>query len=238
MNPSRIKNMEIVYQPKVHLKTNKVESLEALSRFFDKDNNILNTEKIIMLAREVNDMRIITNRVINKTISIIENLENDKKLNFSINISCIEIEDEFFEKWIEDLFYKYKSNYLNRLEFEITEKYKIKNKQLLKKRIKFLQDRGFLVSLDDIGAGFNKYELIYEYDVDYVKIDKSLIREINKYKDTIKRIIESSHLSNKMVVAEGIENESTYRILKNLDCDLGQGFYFYKPKKIGELNII
>lgn len=238
MNPNRIKNMEIVYQPKVHLKTNKVESLEALSRFFDKDNNILNTEKIIMLAREVNDMRIITNRVINKTISIIENLENDKKLNFSINISCIEIEDEFFEKWIEDLFYKYKSNYLNRLEFEITEKYKIKNKQLLKKRIKFLQDKGFLVSLDDIGAGFNKYELIYEYDVDYVKIDKSLIREINKHKDTIKRIIESSHLSNKMVVAEGIENESTYRILKKLDCDLGQGFYFYKPKKIGELNII
>lgn len=237
MSLNKIKNMEIVYQPKVTLATKEFNSFEALVRFFDENNNMLNTEEVIMSFMDVNNMRNITNNVIDKTISIMENLENYKKLSFSINISCVEIEDDFFEKWIEGLFFKYKEKYLKRLEFEITEKYKIKNSNLFEKRLKILKNNGFLISLDDICSGFNNYELMYKYEFDYIKIDKSLIKEINLNKGLIKNIIENAHKLNRKVIAEGIEDESTYRFLKELGCDLGQGFFFYKPKKISEFNI-
>lgn len=237
MNLDKVKNIEIVYQPKVVLVTKEFNSFEALIRFFDQNNNMLNTEDVIMLLKNINDMRNITNKVIDKTISIMRNLENYRNFSFSINISCVEIEDDFFEEWIKNLFFKYEEKYLRRLEFEITEKYKIKNSKLFKKRLKTLKNKGFLISLDDIGSGFNNYELMYKYEFDYIKIDKSLIKEINLHKDLIKNIIENSHKLNKKVIAEGIEDESTYIFLKELGCDLGQGFFFYKPKKISEFNI-
>lgn len=237
MNLNKIKNVEIVYQPKVALVTKEFNSFEALIRFFDQNNNMLNTEDVIMLLKNINDMRNITNKVIDRTISVMENLENYKNLSFSINISCAEIEDDFFEEWIENLFFKYEKKYLRRLEFEITEKYKIKNSKLFEKRLKILKNKGFLISLDDIGTGFNNYELMYKYEFDYIKIDKSLIKEINLNKGLIKNIIENAHKLNRKVIAEGIEDESTYRFLKELGCDLGQGFFFYKPKKISEFNI-
>lgn len=110
MSLNKIKNMEIVYQPKVTLVTKEFNSFEALVRFFDENNNMLNTEEVIMSFRGVNNMRNIANNFIDKTISIMENLENYKKLSFSINISCVEIEDDFLKNGLKAYFLSIKRN--------------------------------------------------------------------------------------------------------------------------------
>ena len=79
--------MRVVYQPKINLKTKKIESVEVLARFFDKDGIALNTDKVIGLVKNIKDMRRLTNVVIEKTIKDMKNIKFYNKIKFSINIS-------------------------------------------------------------------------------------------------------------------------------------------------------
>ena len=224
---NEIKEMRVVYQPKINLKTKKIESVEVLARFFDKDGMVLNTDKVIGLVKNIKDMRSLTNVVIEKTVKDMENIKFYNKINFSINISSIEIEDNDFKTWINNIILKYDKKYLSKLEFEITEKYEIRNEEKMKERIEYLRRCGFKVAFDDIGAGYNTFEVIDNYNIDFIKIDRSLVKNIKK-----------AHLLGKKVIAEGIENENTYYMLRLANCDLGQGFYFYKPMDFKSLNSI
>lgn len=238
MNKNDIKGMKVVYQPKVDLGTKKIKSAEVLARFFDENNSMLNTIEVINLAKDLKEMRALTNTVIYKTIEEIKSFNYDNKINFSINISSVEIEGDLFKEWIDYILNTYDSKYLNRLEFEITERHEIENKEVMKKRIHYLKEKGFKVSLDDIGSGYNTFDLIDEYDIDFIKLDKSLVNNTSTYINLIKNNIKKAHLLNKKVIAEGIEDESTYEILKDINCDLGQGFYFYKPMSLNKLKSI
>ncbi|MBY0757211.1 EAL domain-containing protein [Clostridium sardiniense] len=238
MNKNDIKGMEVVYQPKVDLNTKRIKGVEVLARFFDKNNNMLNTIEVISLAKEFKEMKSLTNIVIDETIKGIKTFKYNNKINFSINISSVEIENDSFKEWIDDLLNRYDIKYLNKLEFEITERHKIENKEEMKKNIHYLKEKGFKVSFDDIGAGYNTFNLIDEYDIDFIKLDKSLVENISKYINLIKNNIKKAHLLNKKVIAEGIEDENTYEILKEINCDLGQGFYFYKPMSLNNLKVI
>lgn len=233
-----IKEMKVVYQPKVNLKTKKIESVEVLSRFIDNEGMYLNTNNVINLLKSIEDMRMLTTVVIEKTINDMKQLKSYNKIKFAINISSIELEDINFEKWINNIVSKYENKYLSKIEFEIIEKYEIKNKEKIKKRIEYLKRYGFKVAFDDIGLGYNTFEVIDEYDIDFIKIDKSLIKNINTYNNLIKTNIRKAHLLGKRVVAEGIENEEAYKILSLLNCDIGQGFYFYRPMDCESLGYI
>ena len=103
---NEIKEMRVVYQPKINLKTKKIESVEVLARFFDKDGMVLNTDKVIGLVKNIKDMRSLTNVVIEKTVKDMENIKFYNKINFSINISSIEIEDNDFKTWINNIILK------------------------------------------------------------------------------------------------------------------------------------
>jgi len=238
MNKNDIKCMRIVYQPKVDLNTKRIKGVEVLARFFDENNSILKTIEVINLAKDFKEMRLLTNTVIDKTIREIKTFKYYTKIDFSINISSVEIEADSFKEWIDDLLNKYNIEYLNRFEFEITEIYEIKNKEEIKKGIIYLKEKGFKVSFDDIGSGYNTFNFIDEYDVDFIKLDRYLVNNINKYINLIKNNINKAHLLNKKVIAEGIEDEKTYEILKEVGCDLGQGFYFYKPMSLKNLKVI
>lgn len=235
---NEIKEMRVVYQPKINLKTKKIESVEVLARFFDKDGMALNTDKVIGLVKNIKDMRSLTNVVIEKTIKDMKNIKFYNQINFSINISSIEIEDNDFKTWIDNIILKYDKKYLSKLDFEITEKYEIKNEEKMKERIEYLRRYGFKVAFDDIGSGYNTFEVIDSYNIDFIKIDRSLVKNINKYNKLIINNIKKAHLLGKKVIAEGIENENTYYMLRLANCDFGQGFYFYKPMDFKSLNSI
>ena len=100
--------MKVVYQPKVNLKTKEIESVEVLARFFDKDGIVINTDKVIGLVKNINDMRSLTNVVIEKTIKDMKSIKFYNKIKFSINISSIEIEDKDFKTWINNIILKIK----------------------------------------------------------------------------------------------------------------------------------
>lgn len=119
--------------------------------------------------------------------------------------------------------------------FEITETHEIKNKSLMKGLLNFYRNAGFQVALDDIGSGYAGLNMLHTYQPDYVKIDMELIRGLDKndYKRSIvKQLIEIANSNRTKVIAEGIETEEEFAVLKDLGADYYQGYYFSKPKKV------
>lgn len=229
-------DMYLVYQPKVDLNTLEIVGLEALISFFNPiSQNILNTEDIINLITDINDMLELTNYVFDSVISDIKILDKlNCNISISINMSSKELCNKNFVNWIHRKLRKYKE-YINRIEIEITEKYEVKDESIMKKRINLLRDLGFSLSIDDLGSGFNQIEMIKKYDVDLIKVDKSMIKKFDDRNKELKYIVSTSKKKDMKLLIEGIECEKDLKKFLDLGFEIGQGYYFYKPMKLNEV---
>lgn len=229
-------DMYLVYQPKVDLNTLEIVGLEALIRFFNPiSQNILNTEDIINLITDINDMLELTNYIFDSVISDIKMLDKlNCNISISINMSSKELCNKNFVNWIHRKLRKYKE-YINRIEIEITEKYEVKDESIMKKRINLLRDLGFSLSIDDLGSGFNQIEMIKKYDVDLIKVDKSMIKKFDDRNKELKYIVSTSKKKDMKLLIEGIECEKDLKKFLDLGFEIGQGYYFYKPMKLNEV---
>ena len=118
------------------------------------------------------------------------------------------------------------------LEIEITESIAFDNVTFLEKTVSELKSKGFLISIDDFGTGFSSLSLLKNIPIDVLKIDQSFFREsIHKEKDNIviKGIIDLVNKLSIRTVAEGIETAEQVAFLKSVNCNMIQGYFFYKP---------
>lgn len=235
---SKIKNLAkyLVYQPKVDLNTLKIVGVEALIRFIDlSSSKILDTETIIDSIKSIEEMIMLTNEVLNMVIQDLIKLDNlNYKFNISINMSSKEICNMNLCSWIEKNFKEYKK-YFNRIEIEITEKYEIEDRELMRERISLLKKLGFTISIDDVGAGFNQMGIIEDYNVDLVKIDRSMVRDFKNKKGELEYIVAITKEKNIKMLVEGIETEEDLKRFLDLGFEFGQGYYFYKAMRLEEL---
>lgn len=142
-------------------------------------------------------------------------------------------------------FYSFLLQSLNKLDFpkanlclELTETELVKNAERCLNHIKKLKRQRIRFALDDFGTGYSSLTNIINLPIDYLKIDRILIRGIDQ--DTrnqalIAGIIEMAHRLNMIVTAEGIESEPEYHVMQQLGCDLFQGFYFTRPEPLEAL---
>lgn len=225
----------VVYQGKFNIKSKKICGFEALIRFKSKMGEILDTEQMINKTDCVEDKRGITNYVIDAVAKDLETIRmlNIENLLISVNISYEELEDTQFEEWICSVASKYKS--LNTyIEFEITERDKIRSMDNLNKKIGIMKKLGFKICLDDIGSGNNTIELIHKLDIDSIKIDRKITNSILNI-DLVECIIKIVKTKGIEVIAEGVENIRIYNLLKNMRCDVAQGYFIHKPETIQDI---
>jgi diguanylate cyclase (GGDEF)-like protein len=122
--------------------------------------------------------------------------------------------------------------------FDISERYKFSTYASTKNILNTYRLQGFKVALDDFGSGHSGFELLYHSEPDAVKIDKFLVRNIKQYSKNrlfCTEIIKLAHIRGAIVIAEGIETKEEFYTLKELGCDLMQGFFIQKPSKVKEL---
>lgn len=226
----------LVYQPKVDLNTLEIVGLEALIRFTDPESlTILNTEKVINEIESVDEMTELSKYVLSSVISDMKKLERlNCEINISINISSKEICNTSLFNWLIELSQRYKK-YVNMIEIEITEKYEVKNAELMRERISLLRDLGFKVSLDDLGSGFNQIDIIQQYEVDLIKVDKSMVRNFKDRNEELRYISNIAKRRNIKLLVEGIESAIDIQRFLNLGFEFGQGYYFYKPMKLSKI---
>ncbi len=221
-------NIAVFFQPLVNNKTLKVEKYECLVRLIDENNKIIAPYFFLDISKKSNQYKKLTKIVIEKSFQKFEMLP----FEFSVNISYEDIESSDFLDFIKEMLEKY--DVANKVVFEILEDEGIKNYNLLISFIDEVKNLGCKVAIDDFGSGYSNFEHLLKMNVDYLKIDASLIKNIatdeNSYKIT-KTIIEFAKSLNLKTIAEFVENEKIFSIIKELGADYSQGYYFSAPIK-------
>lgn len=220
----------IVYQPMVNLKKNEIKGVEALLRW--NNNKGLNPEEFIKIAEDAGIISEISKWVITHVIDQLKEWEKDGiQTKVSINISSKDLNND-------SNIIGYTTNYLNKrqivatlLEFELTERVIIENEEQVKSILSCIKDVGIKISLDDFGTGYNSMIQFVELPIDYLKIDKYFVDNIQDmhYRSLIQELIIMAHNLRREVIAEGVETEEQMELLYNMGCDNIQGYYFSKP---------
>lgn len=212
------------------VKENKFTGAEALSRWNSPKDGF------IMPAYYINDMR--TTGVIekfdmymlDKACSQLEKWSNDSKfkdLLLSCNITRITISSENFVENLRKIAKKYNFNH-NQLILEITEDALIDNQTLAFENIVKCKDDGYLIALDDFGAGNSSFSDISNYPVDQIKVDRQFIAKTGTKRGAmlLQGLIQLAHQLDIDVVCEGVETENQANTVVENGCDYIQGYYY------------
>ena len=228
-----LKQFQMYYQPIVDLKTNEILKAEALIRWNVDDNNVVLPDDFIPLAEQSGYIVEIGNWVYKESIRQIQEWINKYNIDFkvSINKSPVQFRNtKNLDNWIEHL----KSNNLNgkNLVIEITENLLMENQEIITNKLSRFRNEGIEISLDDFGTGYSSLSYLKKLDIDYLKIDKSFIKNLKPDSSDIvlcEAIIAMALKLDIKVVAEGIETKEQKDLLSKMGCHYGQGFYFSKP---------
>lgn len=219
-------NIEVYFQPLVNNKTLKVDKYECLVRLIEETGEVISPYFFLDISKKSNQYIKLTRIVLEKSFKKFEDLP----FEFSVNISYEDIESTDFLDFIKSMLKKY--NVENRVVFEILEDESIKSYKHLVSFIDEVKALGCKVAIDDFGSGYSNFEHLLKMNVDYLKIDASLIKNVatdeTSYKIT-KTIIEFAKSLNLQTIAEYVENEEIFNIVRELGADYSQGYFFSEP---------
>lgn len=115
------------------------------------------------------------------------------------------------------------------LHIEVTESVYMENEDILAPIISKIKEYGIDIELDDFGSGFSSIGNISSLPVDVIKLDITLVRNLETRPIIVDSIVHMMHSLGYKVIAEGVENDVQMEILKKIGCDYIQGYYFSKP---------
>ncbi|PHO13521.1 hypothetical protein CPG38_02110 [Malaciobacter marinus] len=217
------------YQALENTKTKKIDKYEALARIV-KDDEIITPDKFLEISKSSKQYPKITEAMIKKSF---EYFKDKKDLSFSINLSMDDIKNEKTTSYLFEMIDKYNIN--ERLTIELLESEELNHFEIINKFIKKLKKYNIQIAIDDFGSGYSNFAYIIKLDIDYLKIDSSLIENIHIDKQAlkiVKSIISFAKELEIKLVAEKVHNKEIYNILTNLKVDYLQGYYIGKPQEI------
>ena len=223
--------VEPYFQAIMNNSNDEVVKYEALMRIFDKDKNIVMPNIFIHKAKKCRLYSKLMEILVDKIIFYILKY----KIHVSINIDYVDILNPHIKKTLID---KIKKNGVGKyLTLEILESEKVSNFNIVNEFINEIRKFGVKIAIDDFGTGFSNYENILNLNIDYIKIDGSLIKKIDEdiYLNLIKSIVLFSKQQNIEVVAEFVSDLKTLRYVKNVQIEYSQGYHIGKPMSIIEL---
>lgn len=221
------------FQPIIDNKTQEIVKYESLVRLIDEKEEVLSPFFFLETSKKSNYYSQITNIVLNHSFTILRNCKAD----ISINLSAIDIEQKSTREAIIGHLEANREN-THRVVFELLEDEGIKDFQVVKDFITLVKGYGVKIAIDDFGAGYSNYERLLDYQPDILKIDGCLIRDIetSSYSlSAVKSIVTFAKEQNMQTIAEFIENESIFNIVKDLGVDFSQGYYFGKPEPLNKI---
>lgn len=218
----------LYFQPVARISDRKVTHYEALIRLEDNSGELILPGKFIPAAERFGLMSQIDRWVVRSSIDALQKYPD---LNLFVNLSGVSLGDEELLRFIEASIQE--SEIIStRIGFEITETAAVKDLSLAERWIRSLKKIGCRFALDDFGIGFSSFSYLRMLPVDYIKIDGSFVRNLDKdptNRALIQAMNDVSHALDKVTIAEFVENENTLRILMELGIDCGQGYYLGKP---------
>lgn len=218
------------YQPIVPIQDDtKQIKYESLVRIVQEDGTVIPPFNFIKVAKSNRLYHKLTKVVLDNTLSTIEKY----KISCSLNISIDDIDDEQTLQMLYKKFDQFEYNELLTIELLETEEFK-DYLHVYEFCIK-VRSYGIKMALDDFGSGYSNFSHVLNLPIDYIKIDSSLISNIDRDENS-KRMVETIvSLAKKLhvqTIAEFVSSKEIYDIVKELEVDYAQGYYLGKPEPI------
>ncbi|QFR48578.1 EAL domain-containing protein [Sulfurimonas lithotrophica] len=217
------------YQPIYDHNSKNIIKYEALVRIIDKNDEIIPPIYFLPGLKHTNIHYKLTQRI----LSVVFDKFKDSKESVSININFSDLINEDIENTITETFTA-NPNLASRVTFEILESDDIENIVLFKEKINLLHSFNAKVSIDDFGSGYSNFKTILDIEANFLKIDGSLVKNIDKNRKdfrVVKSIVHFAKEANMQTIAEFVHSKEVYEKLKELGVDYMQGYYIAQPSE-------
>ena len=220
------------YQPQIDISTGEIRGVEALVRWNHPERGLLYPDEFIYLAEESGFIIQMGEWILKKACIDGKKWQDDgNDMIVSVNISSKQFQQDNFVNKVMEAINESGLN-PNNLTLEITETIAISDIKRTIEVLNELRSLGIAVAIDDFGTGYSSLSYLNEMSVNELKIDRSFIWDIEK-NDKNKLISNTIIILAKQlglrVIAEGVENYEQLTILKEMNCDIAQGFHFSRP---------
>lgn len=226
------KQFHLLYQPIVELASREVHKAEALIRWEHPEKGLISPAEFIPLAEETELIIGIGNWVFDQAAQQVATWQTAYGKNFqiSVNKSPVQFYNAGGHHW---------SNRLQRMGLsgqsivvEITEGLLLDASEIVSEQLLNLRDAGIQVAIDDFGTGYSSLAYLKKFDIDYLKIDQSFVRNLtpdSSDRVLCEAIVTMAHRLDMKVIAEGVETQQQCDLLTEIGCDYGQGYFFARP---------
>jgi diguanylate cyclase (GGDEF)-like protein/PAS domain S-box-containing protein len=226
------KEFELYFQPIINMENEHPAKAEVLLRWCHPVRGMISPDEFIPVAEEIGLISEIGDWVLSEAARLACDWPtvNGEAVCLSINKSPRQFAaQDCAERWIAALA---ETGFdPQRTIFEITESTIIQDRHSVSEKLARLRDAGIRIAIDDFGTGYSSLAYLKKFPIDYLKIDRSFVRDIstdNSDRALCEAIITIANLMNMQVVAEGVENTEQRDFLFNVGCDFCQG-YLYSP---------
>jgi EAL domain-containing protein (putative c-di-GMP-specific phosphodiesterase class I)/GGDEF domain-containing protein len=221
------------YQPQMNLMTREVNGFEALIRWNHETRGFVPPDHFIPIAETTGIITDLTRWVLDSACQFLSELKSEGTVvRVAVNISALNLREKGFVDQVVGLIEKYDLE-PSMLSLEVTETAAMQDPERSLRALQRLHVAGIILSIDDYGTGQSSLQYIKNLPVDEIKIDRSFVMSMHEssHDETIVRTtITMCHLLGYRIVAEGVENQEIENLLKDIDCDYAQGYYYAKPQ--------
>lgn len=232
------REFDLHFQPKISMENEKIQGVEALIRWKSESLGFVSPAEFIPYAEETGLIIPLSEVIIEKACeAVIEMRQSGYKTPVAINISSIHFKQQNFLDSVQAILERYNTP-ANNFEIEVTERTVMNSANETVSKLVRLKKMGFKISIDDFGTGYSSLSYLVRFPLDYLKIDRSFIQHIGSLDEkqaVVDAIIQMSHRLKMKVVAEGVEQAQQVDILRKMNCDIIQGYYYSKPLPLHEL---
>ena len=214
------------FQPIINNKNKSIEKYEALVRLIDESGNIISPSFFLDVAKKSRQYALITKAVVQKSFFRFK----DSQFELSINLSVEDILNKDTVELLRSSIKEY--NLGGRLVFEILESEGIESYDEVLHFINQMKSLGCKIAIDDFGSGYSNFEYILRLAVNYIKIDASLIKNVDKDKDAqiiVATIVGFSKKLGIKTIAESVHSKKVYEKVGELGVDYSQGYHLGEP---------
>lgn len=224
---------EMYFQPIHDLSSGRVVKAEALIRWHHPERGFVSPASFIPLAEEVGLITDIGEFAFASSANELHKWMKQLKvpLTISVNLSPRQIVAKTdFNGWVEQL--RVAGISTQSITLEITEGSLLDESLEVQHKLRSLREAGFHIAIDDFGTGYSSLSYLKKFDVDFLKVDQSFVRDLAvdaNDRALVEAIIVMAHKLGIKVIAEGCETQEQLEVLQQAGCDMVQGYYYAKP---------
>ena len=233
--------LRLNFQPVVDMATGRIVSLEALARWRDETLGDVSPGTFVPIAEsggmivDLGDwaLRCACNHLSEWTE------RGGVDVSVSVNMSAHQLRDDRILERVESILDETGVD-RTRITIEITESVLLDDSNFIADRVQALRQLGVRLAIDDFGTGYSSLSYLSRYDFDYLKIDRSFVKPLRfddntREREIVNAMIKLAQALGARTVAEGIEENEEYAVLRTLGCDYAQGYLFFRPVEAEEV---